>query len=110
LNTACVTFSTTYGGFPAAFSYLGGEGTSSLPTSTSAELIDNVLQTEIKSGYSFSWSAATPDAAGNIDNYAISASPITAGVTGIRYFFTDQTGVIRASAAGTATSASTPLS
>jgi hypothetical protein len=90
---------------------MGGEGTASLPTSTSAELIDNVLQTGIKSGYSFSFSAGTADSAGNIDNYSVSASPITAGVTGIRYFYTDQTGVIRANAAGAvATSASTPIS
>jgi type IV pilus assembly protein PilA len=111
LNTACVTFSTTYGGYPGTLTIMGGEGTSALPTSTSAELIDNVLQTGIKSGYSFSFSAGTADSAGNIDNYSVSASPITAGVTGIRYFYTDQTGVIRANAAGAvATSASTPIS
>jgi prepilin-type N-terminal cleavage/methylation domain-containing protein len=111
LNTSCVTFSTTYGGFPAAMSYLGGEGTASLPTSTTAELIDNVLQTGIKSGYTFSFSAATADSAGNIDNYLITAAPITPGVTGIRYFYTDQTGVIRANANGAAaTSSSTPIS
>jgi type IV pilus assembly protein PilA len=111
LNTACVTFSTTYGGYPGTLTIMGGEGTASLPTSTSAELIDNVLQTGIKSGYSFSFSAGTADSAGNIDNYSVSASPITAGVTGIRYFYTDQTGVIRANAAGAAaTSASTPIS
>src|SRR6202142_4715205 len=86
LNTSCVTFSNTYGGFPAAMSYLGGEGTSSTPTSTTAELIDNVLQTGTKSGYSFSFSAAAPDAAGNIDNYLITAVPIKTGTTGIRYF------------------------
>ena len=111
LNTACVTFSTTYGGYPGSLTIMGGEGTSALPTSTSAALIDNVLQTGIKSGYSFSFSAGTADAAGNIDNYLINAAPITPGVTGIRYFFTDQTGVIRANSAGAvATSASTPIS
>lgn len=111
LNTSCVTFSNTYGGFPSQMSYLGGEGTSSSPTSQSAELIDNVLQSGIKSGYSFSFSAASADSAGNVDNYSISASPITPGVTGIRYFYTDQTGVIRADATGNmATSSSTPLS
>jgi type IV pilus assembly protein PilA len=111
LNTACVTFATSFNGFPAAMSYLGGEGTSSAPTSTTAELIDNVLQTGIKSGYTFSWSAAAPDSSGNIDNYAITAAPITPGVSGLRYFYTDQTGVIRANASGAAaTSSSTPIS
>jgi prepilin-type N-terminal cleavage/methylation domain-containing protein len=110
LNTACVTFSTTYGGYPGTLTVLGGEGTASLPTSTSAALIDNVLQTGIKSGYSFSFSAATADSSGNIDQYAIYASPITPGVTGLRYFFTDQTGVIRADPSTNASSASTPIS
>jgi type IV pilus assembly protein PilA len=111
LNTSCVTFSTTYGGFPASMSYLGGEGTSAAPTSTSAELIDNVLQSGVKSGYTFSFDAGSADSSGNIDNYSILASPITPGVTGIRYFYTDQTGVIRADATGNAaTSASTPIS
>jgi hypothetical protein len=90
---------------------MGGEGTSALPTSTSAELIDNVLQTGIKTGYSFSFSAAAADSAGNVDSYIINAAPITPGVTGIRYFYTDQTGVIRANSAGAAaTSSSTPIS
>jgi type IV pilus assembly protein PilA len=111
LNTACVDFVTTYGGFPGALSYLGGEGSSSFPTSTTAQLIDNVLQTGIKSGYTFSFSAAAADSAGNIDNYLITAAPIRPGTTGIRYFYTDQTGVIRANASGAAaTSSSTPIS
>jgi type II secretory pathway pseudopilin PulG len=111
LNTACVTYSTTYGGYPATLVTMGGEGTSALPTSTSSELIDNVLQTGIKTGYTFSFSAGTADIAGNVDNYLINAAPITPGVTGIRYFYTDQTGVIRANSAGAAaTSASTPIS
>ena len=96
LNTACVTYSTTYGGYPGTLVTLGGEGTSSLPTSTSAALIDNVLQTGIKTGYTFSFSAGTADSSGNVDNYIINAAPITPGVTGLRYFYTDQTGVIRA--------------
>jgi prepilin-type N-terminal cleavage/methylation domain-containing protein len=111
LNTACVTYSTTYGGYPASLVVMGGEGTSALPTSASSELIDNVLQTGIKTGYSFSFSAATADAVGNIDSYLITAAPIKPGVTGIRYFFTDQSGVIRANSAGAAaTSSSTPIS
>jgi hypothetical protein len=84
-------------------------GTSACPTWTAAELIDNVLQTGIKSGYSFSFAPGSVDSAGNIDTYAITASPITQGVTGLCYFYSDQTGVIRASSAAVATSSSTPL-
>jgi prepilin-type N-terminal cleavage/methylation domain-containing protein len=111
LNTACVTYSTTYGGYPGSLVIMGGEGVSTLPTSASAQLIDNVLQTGLKTGYSFGFVPGTADTSGNIDNYTINAAPITPGVTGIRYFYTDQTGVIRANSAGAvATSASTPIS
>jgi type IV pilus assembly protein PilA len=109
LNIACVTYSTSYSGYPSSLSALGGEGTSASPTSTSAELIDNVLQTGLKSGYEFSLLPGSADSAGNIDTYAITAAPITPGVTGLRYFYTDQTDVIRASSSTVATSASTPL-
>jgi prepilin-type N-terminal cleavage/methylation domain-containing protein len=110
LNIACATYSTGYSGYPSSLSALGGEGTAASPTSTSAELIDNLLQTGIKSGYAFSFSAGSADSAGCIDTYAITASPISPGVTGLRYFYTDQTDVIRASPTTVATSSTTPLS
>jgi prepilin-type N-terminal cleavage/methylation domain-containing protein len=110
LNTSCVTFSTTYGGFPSTLSQLGGEGSGSAPSSSSAQLIDNVLQTGTKTGYNFTFSPGGADASGNIDYYAITANPITPGTTGLRYFYTDQSGVIRAETAGTASSADSPIS
>ena len=110
LNTACVTYSTLYGGFPASLAALGGEGTGTAPTSTAAELIDNVLQGGTKAGYNFTFSPGTADAANNIDYYIINANPVNPGTTGLRYFFTDQTGVIRADPANPATSLSTPIS
>jgi prepilin-type N-terminal cleavage/methylation domain-containing protein len=109
LNTACVTYSTSYGGFPTSLTVLGGEGSGAV-SSTNAQLIDNVLQTGTKSGYNFTFSAGTADSAGNIDFYIINANPVTPGTTGLRYFFTDQTGVIRADTANAATSVSTPIS
>jgi len=110
LNTACVTYSTTYGGFPSSLTALVGEGSGSGPTSTASQLIDNVLQTGTKSGYTFTFSAGTADSAGNIDYYIVNANPITPGTTGLRYFFTDKSGVIRASTTAAATSGSTPIS
>jgi prepilin-type N-terminal cleavage/methylation domain-containing protein len=107
LNTAAVTFSTTYGGYPGALTNLGP---ASPATSTSADLVDSVLAGGTKSGYSFSWSAGTPDASGNIQSYSIYSNPITAGTTGQRYFYTDQSGVIRANSAGVANINSTPIS
>jgi type IV pilus assembly protein PilA len=109
LNTACVTYSTTYGGFPPSLDALGGEGSGAKPSATAAQLIDGVLQSGIKSGYNFTFSADTPDSAGNINYYVINANPVTPGSTGLRYFFTDQSGVIRADATNPATSDSTPI-
>src|SRR5437667_222132 len=52
LNTACITYSTTYGSYPAGLSNLGP---GSPATSTTADLIDSVLASGTKSGYSFAY-------------------------------------------------------
>jgi type IV pilus assembly protein PilA len=101
LNTAAVQYNTTYGiGFPSALSDLAP---ASSATSTAADLVDSVLASGTKSGYAFTW-------AGGGDTYTIAAAPTAAGTTGQRTFFTDQSGVIRADATGTADANSTPIS
>ena len=107
LNTVCVSYSTTYGGFPNNLSDLAP---STSPSSTAADLIDSVLASGTKSGYDFVYAAGTTDANGNVLDYSITGTPSTAGTTGQRTFFTDQTGVIRADATGTAGASSTPIS
>jgi type IV pilus assembly protein PilA len=102
INTASVAYSTTYGTYPPS---LGALGPSSAPSATAADLIDSVLSSGTKSGYTFTFTAGT----GNL-SYSITAAPSTAGVTGQRNFYTDQSGVIRANTAGAATSSSTPIS
>ena len=110
LNTSAIMYTTTYGtGYPASLAVMGGS-TSSAATSASAELIDTVLAHGTKSGYTFVYTAAAADAAGSIDSYTITATPVSAGNTGQRMFFTDQTGVIRANTTGSGASAnSTPI-
>ena len=107
INTAAVTYSTTYGGYPSSLANLG---TSGAATSTSADLIDSVLSAGTKSGYTFTYAAGTTDSAGNVQAYTVTAVPVTVGTTGQRRFFTDQSGVIRANASGTADANSTPIS
>jgi type IV pilus assembly protein PilA len=102
LNTSSVAYSTTYGTYPPALTNLGP---ASSPSSTAADLIDSVLAGGNKSGYTFTFSPGTSNL-----SYSITAAPSTAGVTGQRYFFTDQSGVIRANTAGAADSSSTPIS
>ena len=109
LTESALLYSNTYGGFPHQLSDLGPTSGGSAPTSTSADLIDAVLAGGIKSGYRFGYAPGATDPAGNVLNYAITATPVSVGSTGQRSFFTDQSGTIRASANGTADVTSQPI-
>ena len=110
LNTSVIMYSNTYSGFPHAISNLGPSTGSNTPNSAAADLIDSVLASGVKSGYRFEYVPVTTDPAGNVLSYTIAAAPVQPGTTGQRYFFTDQTGTIRASASGTADATSVPIS
>lgn len=105
INTACIAYSTTFGGFPSALSNLGTSGAAS---STAADLIDNVLASGSKTGYTFTYTAGTV-AGGVISVYSLTAAPIVPGQTGQRYFFTDQSAVIRFNVTAAATVSDSPL-
>ena len=101
LNTSCVAYQTTYSFLPTVIADLGPGSTVS---STSADLIDNLLSTSTKSGYNFAW---TGGAATGL--YTIIATPVSTS-TGQRKFFTDQSGVIRQTTNGnTPDASSTPI-
>ncbi len=103
LNTACITYYATYSvGYPAALSNLGPAAAA---TPAAADLIDSTLTSGIKNGYSFVYAAGAPDANGFINTYTVNGNPSAPGQTGIRYFYTDQSGVITF-AYGTAASVS----
>jgi len=123
LNTAEVTYSTTYNtGFSSTLGDLGpaaaGQNT---PTASYAGLVDEVLSgigtagtnntvlTSSKSGYTFVYSPAATDATGKVDYYTITASPISVGTTGTNFYFTDQSGVIRQNSTVMAGSSDSPL-
>jgi prepilin-type N-terminal cleavage/methylation domain-containing protein len=107
LNTACISYTTLYGGYPPSLASLGP---GSPATSASADLIDSVLSSGTKAGYTFTYTAGATDAAGNVLSYSIASQPISVGATGQRFFFTDQSGVIRANTSGVADATSTPIS
>lgn len=109
LNSTSIMYSMTYGGFPHALADLGPASGSTSPTSASADLIDSILASGNKSGYHIVYAAGATDTSGNVLGYSIAASPISPGTTGTKYFYTDQTGVIRASTAGPADKNSTPI-
>jgi prepilin-type N-terminal cleavage/methylation domain-containing protein len=110
INTAEVTYSTTYPnvGFATALTNLGGVAPCTTATSGSACLIDDVLSTVgVKSGYQFT-APGTAGAGGLIVTYTATAVPSVPGQTGQRAFFTDQSGVIRYDASGAGANASSP--
>jgi prepilin-type N-terminal cleavage/methylation domain-containing protein len=113
INTASIQYASTYSappppcGFPPALANLGPPAP---PTAASADLIDAVLAAGAKSGYNFVYVNTGVDANGCGTNYTINANPVTPGTTGQRFFFTDESGVIRQNTAGPATVADPPIS
>ena len=115
INTAEVTYNTAYPnqGYSNALADLGGAAPCTVATTTASCLIDNFLASASgpasgKSGYYFLYAPGAA-AGGTINTYTVSAFPVTAGTTGQRGFFTDQTGVIRYAITGAATVASSPI-
>ena len=109
-NTAIVSYQTTYNTDPATD--LSQLGPSTTPSSTAADLVDNLLGSASpqKSGYTFTYTPTAPVApATAVTQYTIVAAPISTS-TGQRQFFTDQSGVIRQTTDGsTPTASSLPI-
>ena len=109
LNESVLLYSNSYGGFPHSLSDMGPGSGGTAATSASADLIDSVLASGVKSGYRFAYVAVATDPSGNVLSYTVTATPVAPGSSGQRSFFTDQSGTIRSTATGTADSTSTPL-
>ncbi|MFZ0909840.1 MAG: type II secretion system protein [Candidatus Acidiferrales bacterium] len=119
LNSSATEYAATYeNGYPAGLSAMGTAAAGDTSAKCSEGLlIDNVLTTGVKSGYSFAYkdgTGDTPNAAptggcAGWNTYSITAYPVTPGTTGQRYFYSDQTGVIRFNPTGIASATSAPL-
>lgn len=122
INTAQVSYASTYPtvGFASDLQTLG-PGTSGATTAsqTNAQLLDNVLGSttsggasssapNAKSGYNFYITASAP-ASGPLGYYQSNANPITFNQTGVRYFASDASGVIRYNTSATATTGDAAL-
>ena len=108
INTAAVTYSSTYQnvGFPPSLIALSGASPCTA-TSTNACLLDEVLGAGTKAGYTFAY---TGDGMTPSVTYAVTATPVTVGMSGQRMFCSDQTSVIRFDPSGTGcTNASAPI-
>ena len=91
--TSHITYSATVG---------SGSYAADLSVLQGARLIDEVLGGGTKDGYSFTSTGAQ-------NTFTVNAAPVAAGSTGTRYFFSDESGVIRYNTGGTAGAANSPL-
>ena len=111
ITTAEVTYSTTYGsGYTTTLIVLGPPASGQAASSTAAGLLDDVLASGYKSGYSFFY---TPDEFNAGTNqyygYMVNGNPSNFPSSGGVYYFTDQTGVIRGNSTTTAGSTDTAV-
>jgi prepilin-type N-terminal cleavage/methylation domain-containing protein len=110
LSTVQISYESTYHvGWAPSLVALGPPAPGTPPTATNAGLIDVVLASGLKGGYVFTYTPADTNGDGQMDAYTITAAPFVLGQTGDRYFFTDQTGVIRYNFGAPATAVSTPI-
>jgi type IV pilus assembly protein PilA len=107
LNTAQISYNSAYPtvGFAAALTNLSGSCTgATIPTSTSACLIDSQLASGSKSGYTFK---VTGSGGPPASTYYAYANPQTQNTTGVRSFCSTPDAVVRYTTAALATCAGT---
>jgi type IV pilus assembly protein PilA len=98
INTAQVTYSTTYPGTGyTALAALGGASPCT-PGPATACIVDPAVSsgTNTKSGFTF---ASAPGAGAPSIAFTVNGNPVTFGSTGMRQFFSDESFVIRYSVA-----------
>jgi type IV pilus assembly protein PilA len=106
INTACANYAQTYGtGFPAQLVNLGP---APVADANRADLLDAVLVGGTKSGYTFTYTAGTPNG-GIIDTYQVVAEPSSRGTSGVTGYYTDQSLVLHANPTGPADVSSPPI-
>jgi prepilin-type N-terminal cleavage/methylation domain-containing protein len=96
LGTSEVTYSAIYGnGYSSTLAALGPPPDGAIASASAAGLIDEVLTGGYKSGYNFSYTPTLLDATGRYDGYTFLGTPQQVGVTGVDYYFEDETHIIR---------------
>jgi len=94
ITTAETVYSTTYSiGYSSTLAQLGG--TSLTVDQNNAGLIDSVLATGTKAGYTYNFTVLSTDNSGDVQGYSINADPIIPGQTGDQHYYTDESDIIR---------------
>ena len=99
LGTSEVTYAAIYGyGYSSTLAQLGAPPTGAVPSTSAAGLIDDLLVSGTKSGYTFSYTPTLLDVTGRYNGYTILANPNQVGTSGIDFYYTDETHIIRMNA------------
>jgi len=112
LNTALAGYSSRCAnqGYPATLASLG-PGDPGSDRCAHAGLVDAELAAAIpaRAGYRFFYNPNAYDAQGRVVRFALAADPASPGISGVRHFYSDETGVIRWTQNGAADAESQPL-
>ena len=107
--TSIISYETTYQlGFPNNLAELGPPPAGTPPSAAAADLMDSLLASGTRSGYSFTYVASDTNGDGRNDAYTLHA-PANPGVSGIKHFYVDATNVIRYNATGPAGPGDRPI-
>jgi len=110
ITTGVIGYETSYTlGYPNSLLSLGPPPAGTSPSAAAADLVDALIAAGGRSGYTLAYAAGDTNGDGKNDFYTVHASPVTPGVTGQRYFYVDQTNVIRFNASGPAGPADRPI-
>lgn len=96
-------------GFSQDLKSLGPPPAGSQPSALNADLIDSVLASGIKNGYTFVYVPLDPGGTGSPTGYTLNANPVSPGQTGERYFYLDHANTVRVSLSGPADQHSPPI-
>ena len=109
ITTANTVYNTQYGiGYASALVNLGDAG-GTTSTTTNAVLIDSVLASGTKAGYTYVYVAGSMDGNGHFNSFTGNANPNLLGSTGRRFFFVDQSSIIRQNYTAAALPADPPI-
>ncbi|MDE3178624.1 MAG: prepilin-type N-terminal cleavage/methylation domain-containing protein [Acidobacteriota bacterium] len=110
ITSSEVTYIAIYNqGYASSLAAMGPPAASASPSASAADLLDVSLAAGAKSGYDYVYAPGSADPQGHYESFTLNANPVSHGVTGNDYYFTDQTFVIRFNTASKASAASTPL-
>ena len=110
INTAEITFAATYSkGYSSSLAELRSPPPGKEPSAEAAGLIDEALASGSEAAYRFVYTPGKKDSDGRVTTYTIQANPVTPGTTGTKFYFTDESGIVREDSDRPATAKSPPI-